>query len=65
MTQAVVYQNDLGVFPGTVGNLRATGYGNIQDRDSWGRLRVTTALFGDTTPALTDSNSNEDHVSSP
>jgi prepilin-type N-terminal cleavage/methylation domain-containing protein len=50
VTQAVVYQNDLGVFPGTIAVLRSTGYANVTNDDPWRRSWVTTALFQDTTP---------------
>jgi len=50
VTQAVVYQNDLSVFPGTIANLRATGYANVADNDPWNNSWVTTLLFQDTTP---------------
>ncbi|MGH7360519.1 MAG: prepilin-type N-terminal cleavage/methylation domain-containing protein, partial [Candidatus Methylomirabilales bacterium] len=49
VTQAIVYQNDLSLFPGTMANLRATGYANVVDLDPWGNPWVTTALFQDTT----------------
>ncbi len=62
VTQAVVYQNDYSVFPGTIANLRATGYANVTDKDPWGRDWVVTALFGDTTPPMDAS--NEVHVCS-
>lgn len=62
VTQAVVYQNDTNVFPGTVANLRATGYANVADLDPWNTPWVTTALFQDTTVPVTAS--NEVHVCS-
>ena len=62
VTQTVVYQNDLSVYPGTIAALRATGYANIADLDPWGRAWVTTLLFQDTTPPLTAS--SELHVCS-
>jgi len=62
VSQAVVYQNDYSVFPGSIANLRATGYVNILDLDPWNAPWVTTALFGDTTLPLTAS--DELHVCS-
>ncbi len=55
VTQAIVYQNDLSVFPGTIANLRATGYANVADLDPWGTPWVTTKLFQDTTIPANDS----------
>ena len=62
VTQTIVYQNDMSVFPGTIANLRVTGYANVQDLDPWGTPWVTTLLFQDTTPPLTAS--SELHVCS-
>jgi len=62
VTQAVVYQNDLTVYPGTIANLRTTGYANITSTDPWGTSWVTTALFQDTTLPVNDS--SEVHVCS-
>jgi len=62
VTQAMVYQNDTNVYPGTIANLRVTGYANVPDRDPWNTLWVTTALFGDT--ALPLDASAEVHVCS-
>ena len=61
-TQAVVYQNDYAVFPGTIGTLRMTGYANVTDNDPWGTPWRTTALFQDTTVPVDAS--NEVHVCS-
>ena len=55
VTQAIVYQNDFSVYPGTVGALRTTGYANVTDLDPWGTPWVTTALFQDTTIPANDS----------
>lgn len=62
VTQAVVYQNDLSVFPGTMSALRVTGYANVTDLDPWGNAWVTSNLFDDTTLPLTAG--NEVHVCS-
>jgi prepilin-type N-terminal cleavage/methylation domain-containing protein len=62
IAQTAVYQNDHGVFPGTITNLRSTGYANVPDLDPWGTAWVTTTLFQDTTPPL--SASSELHVCS-
>lgn len=61
-TQAIVYQNDTGMYPGTMAALRATGYANVADLDPWGTPWVTTALFQDTTVPMDAS--NELHVCS-
>lgn len=62
VTQAIVYQNDFSVYPGTVAALRTTGYANVTDLDPWGTPWVTTALFQDTTVPANDS--SEVHVCS-
>jgi prepilin-type N-terminal cleavage/methylation domain-containing protein len=63
VTQAVVYQNDFSVFPGTIASLRMTGYANVSDLDPWGNAWVTSNLFDDTTLPLTAG--VEVHVCSP
>jgi prepilin-type N-terminal cleavage/methylation domain-containing protein len=55
VTQAVVYQNDTNVYPGTIATLRSTGYANVASVDPWGNSWVTTLLFQDTTPPATAS----------
>jgi len=62
VTQAIVYQNDYAVYPGTIGTLRTTGYANVTDLDPWSTAWVTTPLFQDTTIPVTAS--NEVHVCS-
>lgn len=62
VTQAVVYQNDYSVFPGTIANLRSMSFANVKDTDPWGTAWVTTALFQDDTPPI--SASGELHVCS-
>jgi prepilin-type N-terminal cleavage/methylation domain-containing protein len=52
VTQAVVYQNDHMVFPGTLSNLRTTAYANVPDRDPWGTDYVVSNLFADNTLPL-------------
>ncbi|HSB73846.1 MAG TPA: type II secretion system protein [Candidatus Methylomirabilis sp.] len=52
VTQAVVYQNDYMVFPGTLSNLRMSAYANVPDRDPWATDYVVSNLFGDNTPPL-------------
>lgn len=52
VTQAVMYQNDHAVYPGTLSKLRADGYTNVADRDPWGTDWVTTALFRATAAPL-------------
>jgi len=61
-TQAIVYQNDYGVYPGTLSKLRMEGYANVTDLDPWGTPWVTTALFQDTSVPANDS--SEVHVCS-
>lgn len=62
VTQAVVYQNDYMVFPGTLANLRTTAYANVPDRDPWDTPYVLSNLFADTTLPLNAG--NEVHVCS-
>jgi prepilin-type N-terminal cleavage/methylation domain-containing protein len=62
VTQAIMYQNDYSVYPGTLARLRGEGYTNIMDLDPWGSPWVTTALFKDTTVPANDS--SEVHVCS-
>jgi len=62
VTQAIVYQNDYAVYPGTVATLRVTGYANVTDNDPWQSAWLTTPLFKDTTVPANDS--NEVHVCS-
>ena len=62
VTQAIVYQNDTGVYPGTVGKLRTDGYANVGDIDPWTNSWSVTALFADTTQPVNAS--NEVHVCS-
>jgi prepilin-type N-terminal cleavage/methylation domain-containing protein len=62
VTQAIVYQNDYSVFPGTIATLRSTGYANVSDLDPWNTPWVTTALFQDTVPPMDAS--DELHVCS-
>jgi hypothetical protein len=50
VSQAVVYVNDTSVYPGSVANLRTTGYSNVADLDPWNTSWVATALFQDNTP---------------
>ncbi len=55
VSQSIVYQNDKGVYPGNMSNLRTTGYANVQDLDPWGTdTYVVSALFADSTLPLTD-----------
>ncbi len=52
VTQAIVYQNDYMVFPGTLSNLRTSAYANVPDKDPWATDYVVSNLFGDTTLPL-------------
>ena len=53
VTQAIVYQNDKLVYPGTLTVLRLSGYANITDVDPWGNAYVVSNLFADVTIPLT------------
>ena len=52
VTQAIVYQNDYTVYPGTLSNLRMSAYANVPDKDPWATDYVVSNLFGDTTLPL-------------
>ncbi len=52
VSAAVVYQNTVGVYPGTIANLRLQGFANVEDRDPWGNPWVVSNLFADTTIPL-------------
>ncbi len=62
VTQAIVYQNDNNVYPGTVAQLRTSGYANVTGIDPWSNSWSVSALFADTTIPLTAG--NEVHVCS-
>lgn len=62
VTQSIVYQNDTGVYPGTVAKLRTDGYANVADLDPFTSAWVTTLLFKDTTIPVNDS--SEVHICS-
>lgn len=53
VSQALIYQLNTGVYPGTVATLRLQGYASLADTDSWGNAWVVSDLFGDTTLPLT------------
>jgi prepilin-type N-terminal cleavage/methylation domain-containing protein len=52
VTQAIVYQNDNSVYPGSLAKLRTDGYANVSDRDPWTNLYIPSGLFTDTTLPL-------------
>ncbi|MGH7361008.1 MAG: prepilin-type N-terminal cleavage/methylation domain-containing protein [Candidatus Methylomirabilales bacterium] len=54
-TQAIVYQNDYGFSPGTLSNLRVSGFANVSDDDPWTGvpLYVVSTGFADMTPPVT------------
>jgi prepilin-type N-terminal cleavage/methylation domain-containing protein len=52
VTQAIVYQNDYMVFPGTIATLRTSAYANVPDKDPWATDYVVSNLFGDNTLPL-------------
>ncbi|MFQ5881420.1 MAG: prepilin-type N-terminal cleavage/methylation domain-containing protein [Candidatus Methylomirabilales bacterium] len=63
VTQAILYQNDQAVYPGTIATLRTQGYASVLDLDPWGTNNyVVSDLFADTTLPLTGG--NEVHVCS-
>ena len=63
VTQAIVYQNDNSVYPGSIATLRTSGYANVTNNDPWGTAYVVSLLFQDTTLPLGDSGT-ELHVCS-
>ncbi|MFQ5881421.1 MAG: competence type IV pilus major pilin ComGC [Candidatus Methylomirabilales bacterium] len=56
VTQAILYQNDQAVYPGTITTLRLQGYANVADLDSWDNAWVVSALFADTSLPLNAGN---------
>ena len=54
VTQSIVYQNDYGFSPGTLSNLRTSGYANVQDDDPWpgAPLYTVSTGFADMTPPV-------------
>lgn len=48
VTQAVIYVNDNGVYPGDVATLRTEGYVSIDNQDPWGVNWVASPAFRDT-----------------
>src|SRR3989304_3146094 len=50
-TQAIVYQNDYGFSPGTLSNLRTSGYTNVSDDDPWIGVPVYVVSTGFATMA--------------
>jgi prepilin-type N-terminal cleavage/methylation domain-containing protein len=47
-TQAIVYQNDLAKYPGSLTTLRQTGYANVSSTDPWTVAYLVSDLFADT-----------------
>jgi prepilin-type N-terminal cleavage/methylation domain-containing protein len=50
-TQAMVYQNDKNLYPGTLSVLRTSGYANVPDADPWNNATtpspyIVSTLFG-------------------
>jgi prepilin-type N-terminal cleavage/methylation domain-containing protein len=65
VTQAIVYQNDYAVYPGTLSKLRTDGYANVQDKDPWGATAYTVStLFSDSTLPVGDNGGSQVHVCS-
>ncbi|MFQ5839413.1 MAG: type II secretion system protein [Candidatus Methylomirabilales bacterium] len=54
VAQAIVYFNDLGVYPGTMAVLRTSGYANVDNNDPWTNPFLTSARFQDTTQPVSD-----------
>ncbi len=51
VTQGIVYQNNTGVFPRNLSNLRSMGYANVPNRDPWNvNYRVSDGYEDDTVP---------------
>jgi type IV pilus assembly protein PilA len=64
VTQAIVYQNDYAVYPGTLSKLRTDGYANVQSNDPWGTGYVVSDLFADSTLPLGGSGISQVHICS-
>ncbi len=62
VSQAIIYQNDRGVYPGNLATLRDSSYANVQGDDPWKHPYVVSNLFADTSPA--PSAGTEIHVCS-
>ncbi|MFQ5839414.1 MAG: competence type IV pilus major pilin ComGC [Candidatus Methylomirabilales bacterium] len=54
VTQAIVYFNDQGVYPGTMATLRTSGYANVDNNDPWTNAFLTSDRFRDTTQPVSD-----------
>jgi prepilin-type N-terminal cleavage/methylation domain-containing protein len=57
VTQAIVYQNDKNLYPGTLSNLRTSGYANVSDTDPWSSSGavsnyLVSILFSGTTTSV-------------
>ena len=63
VTQGIVYQNDYGVYPGSLNNLRQMGYASVPDDDPWpgGALYILSLGYADNTLPL---NGSQVHVCS-
>ena len=63
VTQGIVYQNDYGVYPGTLSTLRVQGYASVPDDDPWTGvpLYLVSDGYGDSTLPL---NGSQVHVCS-
>jgi prepilin-type N-terminal cleavage/methylation domain-containing protein len=64
VTQAIVYQNDYAVYPGTLSKLRTDGYANVQDNDPWGTAYVVSDLYSDTTLPVGGAGISQVHICS-
>ncbi len=60
--QAIVYQNDKNVYPGSIAALRTQGYTNVMDNDPWKNPYVVSDLFANT--SLVPTTGNDLHVCS-
>jgi prepilin-type N-terminal cleavage/methylation domain-containing protein len=63
VTQGIVYQNDYGVYPGTLSTLRVQGYASVPDDDPWVGVPayLVSTGYADSTLPL---NSSQVHVCS-
>ncbi len=49
VTQAIVYQNDKSVYPGTLNQLQTSGYANVPTNDPWNQGYLVSTTFANTT----------------
>ena len=61
VTQGIVYQNDYGVYPGTLSTVRVQGYASVPDLDPWNTAYVVSTGYADSVLPL---NGSQVHVCS-